>query len=182
MIVDAEWCFLTPWRQKQGKQCTKPTKSTKPKFFCCIRAWRIKNVLRSTVDLAARRSTTDSGFQTPSTVLLLTVGGGGGGGGSGMVIKKCAQIYGHHDSAQMDGLQAIPDPLDRSAFNGGGGGGSRMRRFFWRALSQRVIHPLHQTSSTPCYILHPPPCALTPLSFRPFMTHLAHHPSMNNQT
>jgi hypothetical protein len=40
-----------------------------------------------------------------------------------MVINKCAQIYGHPDSAQMDGLQAIPDPLDRSAFNGGGGGG-----------------------------------------------------------
>jgi hypothetical protein len=40
-----------------------------------------------------------------------------------MVIKRCAQIYGRHGSAQMDGLQAIPDPLDLSAFNGGGGGG-----------------------------------------------------------
>jgi hypothetical protein len=38
-----------------------------------------------------------------------------------MVIKRCAQIYGHHGSAQMDGLQAIPDPLDLSSFNGGGG-------------------------------------------------------------
>jgi hypothetical protein len=39
-----------------------------------------------------------------------------------MVINKCAQIYGHPDSARMDGLQAIPDALDRSAFNGAGGG------------------------------------------------------------
>jgi hypothetical protein len=37
-------------------------------------------VLRSTVDLAVRRSTTDSGFQTPSTVLSFNGGGGGGGG------------------------------------------------------------------------------------------------------
>jgi hypothetical protein len=79
-------------------------------------------MLRLTVDLAARKSTVDSGFRTPPTVLFLTVGGGGGGG-SGMVIKRCAQIYGHHGSTQMDGLQAIPDPLDLSAFNGGGGGG-----------------------------------------------------------
>jgi hypothetical protein len=58
-------------------------KVIKPKFclIYCIHAWRIKNALRSTVDLAARRSTTDSGFQTPSTVMFLTVGGGGGGGG-----------------------------------------------------------------------------------------------------
>jgi hypothetical protein len=40
-----------------------------------------------------------------------------------MVTNKCAQIYGHHDSAQMDGLQAIPDPLDRSTFNERGGSG-----------------------------------------------------------
>jgi hypothetical protein len=77
-------------------------KFIKPKFclIYCVHSWRIKNALRSTVDLAARRSTADSGFRTPSTVLFLTVGGGGGG--SGMVIKKCAQIYGHHGSAQMD--------------------------------------------------------------------------------
>jgi hypothetical protein len=78
-------------------------------------------MLRLTVDLAARKSTADSGFRTPPTVLFLTVGGGGGG--SGMWIKKCAQIYGCHGGAQMDGLQAIPDPPDRSAFNDGGGGG-----------------------------------------------------------
>jgi hypothetical protein len=108
-------------------------------------------VLRSTVDLAAHRSTTDSGFQTPSTVLLLTVGGGGGGV-SGMVTNKCTQIYGHHDSAQMDGLQAILNPLDHSSFNDGGGG-VQMRRFFRRALSQRVIYSLHQTSSAPNHLL-----------------------------
>jgi hypothetical protein len=44
-----------------------------------------------------------------------------------MVTNKCAQIYGHHDSVQMDGLQAIPDPLDRSAFNGRGGGGGVLK-------------------------------------------------------
>jgi hypothetical protein len=38
-----------------------------------------------------------------------------------MVINKFAQIYSHLDSAQMDGLQVIPDPLDHSVFNGGGG-------------------------------------------------------------
>jgi hypothetical protein len=40
-----------------------------------------------------------------------------------MAIKLCAQIYGLPDSAQMDGPQEIPDPPDRSIFNGGGGGG-----------------------------------------------------------
>jgi hypothetical protein len=43
-------------------------------------------MLRSTVDLETHRSMTDSGFQTPSTIILLMVGGGG----SGMVINKCA--------------------------------------------------------------------------------------------
>jgi hypothetical protein len=108
----------------KGSSAPNPQKVIKPKFclIYCIRAWRIKNALRLTVDLAARRSTADSGFRTPSTVLPFN-GGGGGGGGSGMVIKKCAQIYGCHGGAQMDGLQAIPDPPDRSAFNDGGGGG-----------------------------------------------------------
>jgi hypothetical protein len=73
------------------------------------------------VERLAHRSTVEIEFRTPPTILPLT--GGGGGGGSGMVIKRCAQIYGRHGSAQMDGLQAIPDPLDLSAFNGGGGGG-----------------------------------------------------------
>jgi hypothetical protein len=67
----------------KGSSAPNPQKVIKPKFclIYCIRTWRIKNALRSTVDLAAHRSTTDSGFQTPSTVLFLTVGGGGGGGG-----------------------------------------------------------------------------------------------------
>jgi len=68
------------------------------------------------------RSTAGSGFWTPSIVFLLMVGGEGG---SEMVTNKCTQIYGHHDSTQMDGLQEILEPLDHSSFNGGGG--SKMR-------------------------------------------------------
>jgi hypothetical protein len=37
------------------------------------------------------------------------------------VIKVCASIYGHPASAQINGPQEIPDPPDRSTFNGGGG-------------------------------------------------------------
>jgi hypothetical protein len=107
-------------------------------------------VLRSTVDLATRRSTTDNGFWTPLTILILMVGWGGGGGGHGMVIKKCTQIYGHPDSLQMDGLQVILDPFKCSSFNGGGSG---MRRFSWWALSQHVVNPLHKNYSTPYHLL-----------------------------
>jgi hypothetical protein len=72
-----------------------------------------------------------------------------------MVIKRCAQIYGRHGSAQMDGLQAIPDPLDLSAFNGGGGGGGGVRNeaVFSAGPVPCVIHPLHQTSSAPNHLL-----------------------------
>jgi hypothetical protein len=72
------------------------------------------------------RSTVEIEFRTPPTILPLTVGGGGG---SGMVIKRCAQIYGRHGSTQMDGLKEIPYPFDVSSFNGGGGGGVRNTAF-----------------------------------------------------
>jgi hypothetical protein len=81
-------------------------------------ARRLNFAQRSTVESLAHRSIAKMRFQTPPTVLPLTVGGGG----SGMVIKKCAQIYGYHNDTHMDDLQEIPDPLDLSSFNGGGGG------------------------------------------------------------
>jgi hypothetical protein len=43
-----------------------------------------------------------------------------------MVIKLCAQIYGHPDNAQMNGSQKVWDPLDGSTFNGWGGRGGDM--------------------------------------------------------
>jgi hypothetical protein len=58
-----------------------------------------------------------------------------------MVTKKCTQIYGHHDSMQMDGLQAIPDPLDRSTFNGGGGGGGSGMRLYYKTTPGQVSAP-----------------------------------------
>jgi hypothetical protein len=138
----------------KGSSAPNPQKVIKPKFclIYCIRAWRIKNALRSTIDLAARRSMADSGFRTPSTVLFLTVGGGGV---HGMVIKKCAQIYGCHGGMQMDGLQAILDPPDRFAFNSGGGGGNEA--FFFGG-------PYPNVSS-----IH---CAWSSITFSTFFIHL----------
>jgi hypothetical protein len=65
----------------KGSSAPNPQKSLSISFSSqtTFRAWRIKNMLRLTVDLAARKSTTDSGFRTPPIVLFLTVGGGGGG-------------------------------------------------------------------------------------------------------
>jgi hypothetical protein len=83
-----------------------------------------------------------------------------------MVIKKCTQIYGCHGGAQMDGLQVIPDPPDRSAFNGGGGG-SGMRHF---SLADPVptCHP-SIAPDPPSPFLHSSSTSapLIPLSFRP---------------
>jgi hypothetical protein len=78
MIFYAEWLLPNPMVKKAREAMHQTLKKViKPKFFLiyCIHAWRIKNGLRSTVDLATRRSTTDSVFQTPLTVLFLTVGG-----------------------------------------------------------------------------------------------------------
>jgi hypothetical protein len=65
-----------------------------------------------------------------------------------MVIKRCAQIYGRHGIAQMDGLQAIPDPLDLSSFNGGGGGGGSGIPLF----TKKTTFPYF------CYFLSVSPC------------------------
>jgi hypothetical protein len=92
-----------------------------------------------------------------------------------MVSNKCAQIYGHHDNAQMDGLQEILDPLDRSTFNGEGAVGNEVV-FPTGPIS--TCHPsiasnLLRSMLHPSSMLHPHSLVL--LSSR---LHPARHPSM----
>jgi hypothetical protein len=87
-------------------------------------------MLRLTVDLAARKSTADSGFRTPPTVLFLTVGGGGGGG------PECGLKSAHRSTVVMEARrwtvyrQFRTPPIVLPLTMGGGGGGVRNKAGF----------------------------------------------------